>query len=186
MRRWKYLRAVRINNNYIVSIGTRVISIHRVIICILWCTTDCYRNYCLQQNIRTIRCELRIFGWILFMRYCSDGRRWYFYTRFHQRSPGISREPNSKMFSWIMYPHYRRNGFCRQSLDWKTVEVRKWNMSKTLGIEFILRRSCRDLNTIYLVVRPLDGRNPNERVKEMFISPVINWFYNFLLGGFTS
>lgn len=35
-------------------------------------------------------------------------------------------------------------------------------------------RSCRDLNTIYMVVRPLNGRNPNERVKEMFISPVIN------------
>jgi len=34
-------------------------------------------------------------------------------------------------------------------------------------------RSCRDLHTIYLVVRPLNGRNPNERVKEMFSSPVI-------------
>ncbi|CAH1721750.1 unnamed protein product [Aphis gossypii] len=34
-----------------------------------------------------------------------------------------------------------------------------------------LLRSCRDLNTIYLVVRPLNGQNPNERVKEMFTSP---------------
>ncbi|CAI6346012.1 unnamed protein product [Macrosiphum euphorbiae] len=34
-----------------------------------------------------------------------------------------------------------------------------------------LLRSCRDLSTIYLVVRPLNGRNPNERVKEMFVSP---------------
>ncbi|XP_025194174.1 fatty acyl-CoA reductase wat-like [Melanaphis sacchari] len=34
-----------------------------------------------------------------------------------------------------------------------------------------LLRSCRDLNTIYLVVRLLNGQNPNERVKEMFTSP---------------
>ncbi|XP_015377896.1 PREDICTED: fatty acyl-CoA reductase 1-like, partial [Diuraphis noxia] len=34
-----------------------------------------------------------------------------------------------------------------------------------------LLRSCRDLNTIYLIVRPLNGQNPNERVKEMFNSP---------------
>lgn len=51
---------------------------------------------------------------------------------------------------------------------------RKQIIVNTLGIEFILRRSCRDLSTIYLVVRPLNGRNPNERVKEMFVSPVIN------------
>ncbi|XP_025409446.1 fatty acyl-CoA reductase wat-like isoform X2 [Sipha flava] len=37
-----------------------------------------------------------------------------------------------------------------------------------------LLRSCRDLNMIYIVARPLNGQNPNERVKEMFISPLFD------------
>lgn len=40
-------------------------------------------------------------------------------------------------------------------------------------IVWLFFRSCRDLNTIYVVARPLNGQTPNERVKKMFISPVI-------------
>lgn len=50
----------------------------------------------------------------------------------------------------------------------------KYTIVNILIVLSLFFRSCRDLNTIYLVVRPLNGQNPNERVKEMFTSPVIS------------
>ncbi|XP_050423207.1 uncharacterized protein LOC126834987 [Adelges cooleyi] len=37
-----------------------------------------------------------------------------------------------------------------------------------------LLRSCRELNMIYVVARPLNGQTPHERVKEMFTSPLFD------------
>lgn len=42
-------------------------------------------------------------------------------------------------------------------------------------------RSCHELNMIYVIARPLNGQNPQDRVKTMFNSPVIFIFNTVML-----